>query len=75
LALGDRIAVIDKGRLQQIGPPEEIYQHPANAFVKEFFDLQEIHTLAERFRRSDRTTESLKSDNSPAPAAKHNLHS
>jgi len=71
LALGDRIAVIDKGRLQQIGPPEEIYQHPANAFVSEFFDLQEIHTLAERFRRSDRTTESLKSDNSSAPAANH----
>jgi len=57
LLLGDLIAVIDKGRLQQIGPPEEIYQHPANPFVTEFFDLQEIHTLAEKFRRSDRTTE------------------
>ena len=57
LLLGDRIAVIDKGRLQQIGPPEDIYQHPANPFVTEFFDLQEIHTLAEKFRRSDRTTE------------------
>ena len=57
LLLGDRIAVIDKGRMQQIGPPEEIYQHPTNAFVAEFFDLEESHTLAEKFRRSDRTTE------------------
>ncbi len=71
LALGDRIAVIDKGRLQQIGPPEEIYKRPANAFVTEFFDLQEIHVLAEKFRRSDRTTESLSPDNSSAPAANH----
>jgi len=71
LLLGDRIAVIDKGRLQQMGPPEEIYQHPANRFVTEFFDLQEIHALAEKFRRSDRSTEPLTTDNSPAPAANH----
>jgi multiple sugar transport system ATP-binding protein len=53
LLLGDRIAVIDKGRLQQTGPPDEIYHHPANAFVTEFFDLQEIHTIAEKFRRTE----------------------
>jgi multiple sugar transport system ATP-binding protein len=75
LLLGDRIAVIDNGRLQQMGPPEEIYQHPANAFVTEFFDLEEIHTLAETFRRSDRTTKPLKSYNLSAPAANHNPNS
>ena len=72
LLLGDRIAVIEKGRLQQTGSPDEIHQHPANPFVTEFFDLQEIHTIAEKFRRSDRTTEPLKSDNSPASAVDHN---
>jgi ABC-type sugar transport system ATPase subunit len=56
LLLGDRIAVIDKGRLQQFGSPDEVYHHPANRFVTEFFDLQEIHTIAEKFRHSDRTT-------------------
>ena len=71
LLLGDRIAVIEKGRLHQVGPPEEIYQHPTNAFVAEFFDLEESHTLAEKFRRSDRTTKLLKSDNLSAPAANH----
>jgi ABC-type sugar transport system ATPase subunit len=59
LLLGDRIGVIDKGRLQQIGSPDEIYHHPTNSFVTEFFDLQEIHTIAENFRRSDRTTKAL----------------
>lgn len=33
LSLGDRIMVIDKGTIQQIGTPDEIYHHPANEFV------------------------------------------
>jgi ABC-type sugar transport system ATPase subunit len=52
LLLGDRIAVIDQGRLQQTGSPDEIHHHPANEFVKEFFDLQDIHTIAEKFVRT-----------------------
>jgi multiple sugar transport system ATP-binding protein len=72
LLLGDRIAVIERGQLQQVGPPERIYQHPANAFVTEFFDLQEIHAIAEKFRLSDRTTGAPNPDNSPASAVNHN---
>jgi multiple sugar transport system ATP-binding protein len=59
LLLGDRIAVIDKGRLQQVGSPDEVYQHPANPFVTALFDLQEVHTLAEKFRRGDKATTPL----------------
>jgi ABC-type sugar transport system ATPase subunit len=40
LALGDRIAVLDQGRLQQIGTPDEIYKRPLNQFVAEFFGPQ-----------------------------------
>ena len=36
MALGDRIAVMQKGRIAQIGTPEEIYRAPANAFVADF---------------------------------------
>jgi len=36
MALGDRIAVMEKGRIAQIGTPEEIYREPANAFVADF---------------------------------------
>jgi len=36
LALADRIAVLDKGRLQQLGTPEQIYRSPANAMVAGF---------------------------------------
>jgi multiple sugar transport system ATP-binding protein len=36
LALGDRVAVMNAGRLQQVGPPRELYQAPANRFVAGF---------------------------------------
>jgi len=36
LTLADRIAVIDAGRVVQFGAPEEIYHHPASAFVAGF---------------------------------------
>lgn len=36
LTMGDRIALIDKGIIQQIGEPQEIYNHPANIFVAGF---------------------------------------
>lgn len=36
MALGDRIVVIDRGRLVQEGTPEDIYRRPVNRFVAEF---------------------------------------
>jgi len=36
MGLGDRIAVLNQGRLQQVGTPEEIYHRPANTFVATF---------------------------------------
>jgi len=36
MTIGDRIAVIARGRLQQVGTPEEVYDQPANVFVATF---------------------------------------
>ena len=36
LVLSDRIAVMNEGRLEQIGSPEDIYERPATRFVAEF---------------------------------------
>jgi multiple sugar transport system ATP-binding protein len=36
MTLGDRIAVIDKGVLQQVGTPEDLYRRPGNRFVAGF---------------------------------------
>lgn len=37
MTLGTRIAVMREGRLEQVGTPLEIFQHPANVFVASFF--------------------------------------
>jgi multiple sugar transport system ATP-binding protein len=36
MTMGDRVAVMRGGVLQQIGPPQEIYNHPENLFVAAF---------------------------------------
>ncbi|WP_284943657.1 ABC transporter ATP-binding protein [Acidisoma cladoniae] len=36
LAMSDRLAVMNTGRVQQVGTPEEIYDRPANRFVADF---------------------------------------
>lgn len=36
MTLGDRIAVMRAGRIQQLGAPREVYEKPANVFVAEF---------------------------------------
>ena len=36
LELADRVVVMNSGKIEQIGTPEEVYHHPANAFVASF---------------------------------------
>jgi spermidine/putrescine transport system ATP-binding protein len=36
MSMSDRIAVMNDGRIAQVGPPEEIYREPASQFVAEF---------------------------------------
>ncbi len=36
LELADRVVVMDRGRIEQVGTPEEIYSHPATPFVADF---------------------------------------
>ena len=36
LELGDRIAVLNEGKLEQIGTPDEVYNHPATEYVATF---------------------------------------
>jgi ABC-type Fe3+/spermidine/putrescine transport system ATPase subunit len=36
LAMSDRVAVMNRGKIEQLGPPREIYDSPATAFVADF---------------------------------------
>ena len=42
LELGDRVAVINKGHIEQIGTPFEIYNHPATEYVATFLGAANI---------------------------------
>ena len=42
LSMSDTVVVMDKGRIQQIGTPEDIYNEPQNAFVADFIGESNI---------------------------------
>ncbi len=50
MTLADRIAVLDCGRLQQLGSPLEIYHRPANRFVAGFFGSPSMNLLTGAIR-------------------------
>lgn len=44
MVLGDQIAIMDEGRLVQIGKPEDVYLHPQNAFARDFLGISNQFT-------------------------------
>jgi multiple sugar transport system ATP-binding protein len=48
MSLAHRIAVLNEGELQQIGTPDEVYDHPANVFVAEFIGSPPMNLLDAR---------------------------
>lgn len=46
IAMADRVAVMNHGVLQQVGPPQDLYQHPANLFVANFIGEPPMNLLA-----------------------------
>lgn len=45
MTMADHIMVLNDSKIQQVGTPEEIYQHPANEFVASFFGVPPINIL------------------------------
>ncbi|AQM59244.1 ATP-binding cassette domain-containing protein [Clostridium baratii] len=48
LSMGDRIVVMNSGKIEQIGTPEEIYNNPLNSFVADFIGTTNIIKLGEK---------------------------
>ncbi|TXM91764.1 sulfate/molybdate ABC transporter ATP-binding protein [Methylobacterium sp. WL30] len=62
LELSDRVAVLDKGRLEQVGTPDEVQENPASATVLRFLgDAIEVEAIAEGGR--------VRVDGKPTPVA------
>jgi spermidine/putrescine transport system ATP-binding protein len=70
LSLSDRVAVMNKGRLEQTGTPQDLYRRPQSRFVAEF--LGEVNWLNDACVRPEavRVSRGL-----PAPAAHDAAHS
>jgi multiple sugar transport system ATP-binding protein len=45
MGMGDRIAVMDQGKIRQLGTPEEVYHHPADVFVAQFLGSPPMNLL------------------------------
>lgn len=45
MTLGQRIVVMDDGLIQQIAPPEELYEKPSNLFVAQFIGSQTMNVI------------------------------
>jgi spermidine/putrescine transport system ATP-binding protein len=44
LTMSDRIAVMSNGKVEQVGPPQEIYEEPATTFVADFLGVSNLMT-------------------------------
>jgi multiple sugar transport system ATP-binding protein len=71
MTLGDRIAVLEKGRLQQVGTPDELYFAPANRFVAGFMGSPAMNFATARVRAGDPITLDVAGNIWPLPDALH----
>jgi multiple sugar transport system ATP-binding protein len=53
MTLGDRIAIINEGRIVQVGPPLEVYHRPANRFVAGFIGSPRMNLIDGRLRLAE----------------------
>ena len=55
MTMGDRVAVMRKGELQQAADPQELYDHPVNLFVAGFIGSPAMNMLEATLERDDGT--------------------
>jgi len=53
MTMGDRVAVLRKGMLQQVDDPQTLYEHPKNLFVAGFIGSPAMNLIEARLRRDD----------------------
>jgi multiple sugar transport system ATP-binding protein len=53
MTMGDRVAVMRRGQLQQVAPPQELYDRPLNLFVGGFIGSPAMNLLEATLERAD----------------------
>jgi spermidine/putrescine transport system ATP-binding protein len=54
LTMSDRIAVMADGRVEQVGPPRELYEEPTTTFVADFLGVSNLMTVTTQGRSNGR---------------------
>jgi multiple sugar transport system ATP-binding protein len=53
MTLGDRIVIMKDGVIQQVGTPQEVFDHPANLFVAGFIGMPRMNTYDAQLVKED----------------------
>src|ERR687897_3066167 len=53
MTMGDRVAVMRKGELQQVAPPQVLYDQPVNLFVAGFIGSPAMNMVEAKLERSN----------------------
>jgi len=53
MTMGNRIVILSDGVLQQVGPPQDVYERPANLFVARFIGNPPMNTINGRVTRTN----------------------
>jgi multiple sugar transport system ATP-binding protein len=53
MTMGHRVAIMSEGILQQVGPPQAVYERPANLFVARFIGNPPMNTIEGTVGRAD----------------------
>ncbi len=59
-ALGKRIGVMDEGRLEQVGTPQELYERPNSVFVADFTSLLPINFFPGKVKKGNFSGEGIR---------------
>jgi len=57
MTLADRIVIIDRGDIQQVGTPQELYNEPINIFVATFIGMPSMNLITGKYEAGMLTTE------------------
>ncbi|MGH7233290.1 MAG: ABC transporter ATP-binding protein [Nitrospiraceae bacterium] len=71
MTMADRLAVLDHGRIQQVGAPQDLYDTPANVFVAGFIGHPSMNTFAARIEDGEAVTGSIRLPIAPEAGDRH----
>ena len=70
MTLADRVVVMNQGRIEQVGPPQELYHHPATRFVAGFIGSPSMNFFPVRVLDGGRDVQLSSGAKLPVPASR-----